>query len=471
MKNNTNMVNIDKEDNSFSRNRAISYEELKKHSTYSDAWIAINGLVYDITDFIDRHPFGDTFKGNLGTDCSGLFSSAHINTNVENLIKNEDFLKKNNINMVGFLDVNQDFLHKKSDRRYLDRIVYQETDKDEFWLELKTKVKEYLQENNESTHYSTSEGIFYLLYHGIVFVILSYLTCIECSVFASILLGFHLVCASAGVSHMVAHFGFTKNKLLNFVALHFMDLSGLSWLEWQIIHQTHHGQPHSSIDHQTNQYAPIRIHQYVKRKNYHKYQYLYFWIALTTYHIRAFSMSTIWLIQNREFVRYQYEIVGHILAKLILLCLVGYCGYLYGFANALMLFAIFSIAFAYSAFLLLYNNHEETHNVLALNEDINTSHNNFSWAEIQVRSSGDWYPTNLILSFIEFHYGYFNYHIEHHLFPTFKPSLLKKISPIVKSVCNKHDVPYILTTFTEVQKSFQRHLGKMAARSTSVLQK
>ena len=31
-----------------SRGRYISYSELKKHSTYTDAWISINGIVYDI---------------------------------------------------------------------------------------------------------------------------------------------------------------------------------------------------------------------------------------------------------------------------------------------------------------------------------------------------------------------------------------------------------------------------------------
>ena len=79
-----------------------------------------------------------------------------------------------------------------------------------------------------------------------------------------------------------------------------------------------------------------------------------------------------------------------------------------------------------------------------------------------MRIYGDWYPTNWFLSFVEFHYGYFNYHIEHHLFPTFKPSLLKKISPIVKSVCIKHGVSYISTLFLEVQKSLQTHLSKMS---------
>ena len=455
------MKNSNSQDNSITKKRSISYEELKEHSTYFDAWIAIDGIVYDITDFIPNHPFGDTFRGSLGTDCSGLFASAHVRSNVDALIKNQNYLKINGIKIVGYLDVSQDDLHKDGENKYLDRIIYKNLCNDEFWLELKTEVHEYLVKNNESTHYSVIEGTIYLLYHCSVFAGLSYLTWIHSSILSAILLGFHMVCTSAGVSHMVAHFGFTRNKVLNFIALHLMDLGGYSSLEWQISHQTHHNQPHSSIDYQTNQYVPMRIHQYVKYRSHHKYQHIYFWIGILLYHFRIFPMSTIWMITHTEFVRHHYEIFAHIFAKVIFLSPVIYCGYLYGIWNAIMLFAIYSISYSFFAFILLYNDHEENHNLLALDENINLYHYKLSWAEVQVRTSGDWYPTNMLLSFVEFHYGYFNFHIEHHLFPSFKPSLLKKISPIVKDVCNKHEIPYISTTFIEVHKSFQRHIAKM----------
>jgi fatty acid desaturase len=100
---------------------------------------------------------------------------------------------------------------------------------------------------------------------------------------------------------------------------------------------------------------------------------------------------------------------------------------------------------------------------LGLNESIASHHHTASWAEIQARTSNNWYPTNWLLSFVQFHYGYFNFHIEHHLFPALKPALLKEVSPIVKEVCNKHGIPYISTSFGEVQRSLYRHLAKMGA--------
>lgn len=443
-------------------NRHISYAELKKHGDYTDAWIAVDGIVYDITDFIEKHPFGDTFRGTLGTDCSGLFFSAHIRTNAEKLLNNHTYQQKHGIKVVGQLNVSNDVLKKDGSQRHLDRIVYQKLAQDEFWQDLKQRVRAYLEESNESIHYSTRTSIFYLLYHGGLFAVLSYLTWFNHSFLAAIALGFHLMCASASLSHMVAHFGFTKNPLICYLALQFMDLSGVSWLEWQIVHQTHHNQPHSSIDYQTNQYEPVRVHRYVQHQKYHQYQSIWFWIGILFYQLRGLIMSSVWLIQYRQYVRHKYEVFSHILAKSVLISFIVYAGYLHGVGQAVLLFATYSISFSFFAFIFLYNDHEENHNILAIDKDINIHHQQKSWAEIQVRTSGDWYPTNWFLSFVEFHYGYFNYHIEHHLFPSFKPLLLKKVSPIVKEVCADHDIPYISTTFLELQQSFQTHISKLA---------
>jgi len=442
--------------------RRITYEELKNHATYSSAWISINGIVYDVTNFVNQHPFGDTFRGNLGTECGGLFSSSHAGVNVEKSISNDKFLQSRGITSVGRLDLAKDYLYKNNTDRFLDRIVYKEMHDDALWTDLRAEVGKYLKENREATHYTPAQGVMYVLYYSSIYVVLSCLAWAEASFLAAIFLGFHMVCAATHMSHLVTHFGFTKSYAINFVAAHFFDLGGLSWLEWQIIHQTHHNQPHSSIDYQTNQYR-IRIHKYAERKGHHKYQHIYFWLTVLPYLLVSIPLSTIWLFKNREFVRYKHEMMAHIATRLVLLSQIAYCAYLYGVLIAFTVLLVYSISYSYCAFILLYNDHEDTHNVLALTENINIHHNKLSWAEVQVRTSANWYPTNWWLKFIEFHYGYFNYHIEHHLFPSFKPVLCKKISPIVKRVCEKHGVPYVATTFMEMQKSFQKHIIKMGS--------
>lgn len=446
-----------------SDDKPITYAILKSHSAYSDAWISINGTVYDITHFIAKHPFGDTFRGHLGTECGGLFASAHSCTDVERMLKNKNFLERKGIEVVGRLNISGDHLHRDNNDPYLDRILYKDSDSDEFWIDLKTHVTAFLKANGETTHYTFWEGVLYLAFYLSIFILLSYLTWIQGSLFAAILLGFHVICALANIAHMATHFGLTRSRKLDFIASHMFDLSGISALEWQITHQTHHHQPHSSIDHQTNiyDYIGVRIHKYMQRKDYHKYQHIYFWLVVSAYLLFKSVETSRWLVANREFVRHKYEMAAHILGKGVLVTLIISCAYIHGLWTALALFVVYSISYSQTAFILLFNDHKTTHEILGETEDVGDLHGKMSWAEIQVRTSGNWYPTNWLLAFIEFHYGYFNYHIEHHLFPSFKPSLLKKISPIVKSVCEKHAIPYISTPFVIVQKSLQEHLSKL----------
>jgi hypothetical protein len=99
-----------------------------------------------------------------------MFSSAHSNTNVEELIRNERFLKNNDITRVGRLDVSSDHLHIDSDNPFLDRIVYKDTRDDAFWLELKSKVTSYLRDNDEAMHYTVREGIAYVIYYLVIYI-------------------------------------------------------------------------------------------------------------------------------------------------------------------------------------------------------------------------------------------------------------------------------------------------------------
>ena len=389
---------------------------------------------------------------------------SHINANVDKLIANDNYLQKNNIIKIGCLSGFHGYMHKDNEDPFLDRIVYKQTYRDEFWEELKSEVRAYIKSTKQSVHYTYQQGLLFILYYSAIYIGLSYLAWFQGSFIAAALLGLHLLCTVTNVSHMATHFGFTKYKGLNMVAKYFFDLSGMSWLEWQIAHQTHHNQPHSSIDYQTNAYGyiGIRIHEHEEYKWYHKYQPVYFWIVISFYLIFRLVATTYWLFKNKEFVRHKHELINHLLIRGFFLAQVIYCGYLHGALMAFGLFMAYSMAYSYASFILLYNDHEETHQPLGSMEDVTPHHGHTSWAKTQIITSNNWYPNNWLLKFIEFHYGYFNFHIEHHLFPAFKPRLCKNISPIVKRISAKHGIPYISTTFMEVQQSLQKHLTKLS---------
>ena len=52
--------------------------EVRQHNHRDSLWIIHDGKVYDMTDFVERHPGGrDLLQDEGGGDVTGLLSSAH----------------------------------------------------------------------------------------------------------------------------------------------------------------------------------------------------------------------------------------------------------------------------------------------------------------------------------------------------------------------------------------------------------
>ncbi|CAK9027333.1 Delta(8)-fatty-acid desaturase (Delta(8)-sphingolipid desaturase) (Sphingolipid 8-(E/Z)-desaturase) [Durusdinium trenchii] len=57
--------------------REWSWEEVEKHTSTEDAWLVIDGRVYDVTDFAPRHPGGPVIFKFVGVDASDQFAAFH----------------------------------------------------------------------------------------------------------------------------------------------------------------------------------------------------------------------------------------------------------------------------------------------------------------------------------------------------------------------------------------------------------
>ena len=55
--------------------KEYTMKEVSKHNTRKDAWTVINKGVYDITDWIDKHPGGDIIMKGVGKDATLLFEN------------------------------------------------------------------------------------------------------------------------------------------------------------------------------------------------------------------------------------------------------------------------------------------------------------------------------------------------------------------------------------------------------------
>lgn len=68
--------------------RDVSLEELSRHNKRHDAWLAIRGLVYNVTEYFEYHPGGEEeLLRGIGIDATDLFDQVHKWVNYDSMLK------------------------------------------------------------------------------------------------------------------------------------------------------------------------------------------------------------------------------------------------------------------------------------------------------------------------------------------------------------------------------------------------
>ena len=70
------------------QDKIITPHELAQHASRDDAWISVNGYVYNVTDFMRFHPGGFiALLKYAGEDATAIFNEIHDQTLLQNLEK------------------------------------------------------------------------------------------------------------------------------------------------------------------------------------------------------------------------------------------------------------------------------------------------------------------------------------------------------------------------------------------------
>lgn len=67
--------------NDNQQTKAFTTEEVASHDTNQDCWTIISGDVYNLTDYINRHPGGSEILRACGADATTLFTERKTNDN------------------------------------------------------------------------------------------------------------------------------------------------------------------------------------------------------------------------------------------------------------------------------------------------------------------------------------------------------------------------------------------------------
>ena len=61
--------------------KTYTEDELSQHNSKQDCWLAIEGNVYDVTNFIPQHPGGKAILEGCGTNATQLFNTRPMGSN------------------------------------------------------------------------------------------------------------------------------------------------------------------------------------------------------------------------------------------------------------------------------------------------------------------------------------------------------------------------------------------------------
>lgn len=416
--------------------REMDYRSVGRHNSARSAYVVYADLVYDITEFLGRHPGGSAILGAaLGTDITDILDTYH-DVHVSRLLQSPAFRERNGIRLAAKLAPGPEAgnslvgLHDYQSRRRYPRA-------DDMAIELRKEVTDFLRRTGLPPRKRRGECLLLLTMFYASYGIGIFMAFIVGSPLWCLLLGPMTTFMMVNVAHTALHGGFSDSRLLNLVGQCLFDACGYAACRWNVDHQSHHQAPHSSVDLQTAPPTGMRFFENQAPRWFHRHQMIYLWLVLAVYAPSSwitYSYDTLFRYPSRP-----VEKILHVGFKLIFFVLpIASTFVRFDLAHALGNFFLFIVSMSYSSVFMLFIQHGDSY----LPEDQSDP-----WSVRQVSTSVSWRCKSRVFEWL---FGYFNYHIEHHLFPGLNPALYPKIQPIVKAICAKYGVRYKDISYAEL---------------------
>jgi linoleoyl-CoA desaturase len=355
----------------------------------------IHDKLYDLTHFVKIHPGGQDMFNNLKTDTNITPMIYTYHKNPKNLL---DLLPKYAVPTTNDIVVQYDTNYSYDKYCELKKMVYAEIQE--------KKIPLYW--SNLEIAYNTFMLFFYL---GIWSYCFSNAN--DLSSWWMVLLAFMNMGYGALVFHETSHHTGFKNQKLNDLISYLVIAPIMTTEDWKYHHNyLHHSFTNTEYDYdyETNKklfrYSNTHTHY-----DHHRFQFMY---AFLMFILGGFSKGPLNSILNKRW---------NILLFFVIL-------YNLGSINTILMYGLTGLLFL-SIAQLSHIQHECI--------QVNTENKN-DFLYNQVSSSMNYRTDDPITRFVCFG---LDIQIEHHLFPNIPHSSLRKIQHVVRTYCNKNEIPYI----------------------------
>jgi len=402
----------------------ISLQELQKHNKRGDAWIAIDGKIYNVSKWAKLHPGGEfPLLSFAGLEVTEAFLAFHPPTAYNCL---NTFFTGSYLCDYAVSDVSRDYRNLLSELTEMGFFEY--------------------------------KGCGVLLMISLIIVML----CVSvCGVLFSDsscvrvcyggLMGF-LWIQSGWISHDSCHYQIMANRNWNWFVqiLSGNFLSGISMEWWKWNHNAHHLACNSLDFDPDLQHLPFFVVSskfftsltscfHDRKMNFDSfarflvsYQHWSYYPGMCLARFNLFAQSFFLLLSNRKVPNRNIELLGLLVFwiwyPLLVSCLPNW--------GERVLFVIASFSVTGIQHVQFTLNHFSASVYIGQP----TSHD---WFEKQTSGSLDVESP----SWMDWFHGGLQFQIEHHLFPRLPRCSLRKVSPLVKDLCKKHNLPYNCVSF------------------------
>jgi fatty acid desaturase/predicted heme/steroid binding protein len=432
-----------------STTRQITIEELEKHNKTSDAWIAISGKVYEITEWMNNHPGGsEPLLLFAGRDSTEIFESYHKLSTVK-------MLGTAKVPLIGNLATTRFPLYTKPTQ---------------FYPVLRQKVEDKLKEIGAPSQRSLSTfNIWNTVFIFVGWVISYYMSMYTHSSFVSkfvwaVASGVFHNLAMVHVLHDISHFAYGSSHVVWRVGSYIGDiLSGHSMYIWAHRHiVAHHVYTNvSGVDpdigiYKASPHRPPAEFQYrtkiaVVPTWFQPFLYLFVVAQMQIDDLYSYTRGS---MENTKIndvgvsrsIEFYTAKVFYYIHRIILPIYLGF-----GVFNTLYFFMVCEA----TAGLLFGYFSQVTH----VSDDAYWPKEGpieRDWAELQVETAIDFSHDSYLWTYMS---GFLNYQIVHHLFPGMAPHYYPVVLQTCKDVCKEFNVKYtVYDTLTETIKHHFDHL-------------